>query len=46
MMANSFTIMRHPPELIAFMQSLADAEYSDHQFGRVPRWIPRRRQIL
>ena len=24
MMANSFTIMRHPPELIAFMQSLAE----------------------
>jgi D-threo-aldose 1-dehydrogenase len=24
MLANSFTILRHPPELVAFMQSLAD----------------------
>ena len=46
MMANSFTVMNHPPELIEFIASLKERGVGDHQFGRVPRGLLGRRPIL
>ena len=46
MLANSLTILRHPPELLRFIVDLTAARRRGDQLGRVPRRVSRRRAVF